>query len=133
MRHSKLLTVLSVLSAVLFSIHVTDDMVHGFDRVGIQNVIGIVILVVWVYGALVLVDRRSGLIVVLLAGLFAFIMPVMHWRGATVSSPAFASSPGAFRFLWILWALGTTGLLSFILAVQGLWSSRRTADSRPRL
>lgn len=123
---------MSVLSAVLFSIHVTDDMVRGFDRVGIQNVGGILILVVWLYGALVLAERRSGLIIVLLGGLFALVMPLLHWQGATVSSPAFAASPGAFRFLWVLWALGTTGLFSVIHAVRELWFYRRTADSRPR-
>ena len=124
MKHRVLLTVMSVLSTLLFSIHVMDDMVHGFDRVGPQNAFGILILVVWLYGALVSVERRSGLIIVLLGGIFAAGVTMLHLRGAVVTSREFALSPGAFRFLWTLWALGTTGIFSVILAARGLWSMR---------
>ena len=127
-----MLMVMSALSCLLFLTHVIDDFVHGFDRVGPQNVVGVLILVVWLYGALVLVDRRAGLIIVLLAGIFAAVIPVLHFQGSIVSSREFAMSPGAFRFLWTLWLLGTTGILSAILAVQGLWSGRKTAGSHPR-
>lgn len=41
MKNSSLLTVTSLLSIVLFSLHITDDAVHGFDRVGPQNVFGV--------------------------------------------------------------------------------------------
>jgi hypothetical protein len=119
-KHRVMLTVMSLMSVVLFSIHVIDDIVHGFDQAGIQNAIGILILVVWSYGALVLVERRSGLIILLLGGILATGVPLLHLRGAVVSSRAFAQSPGAFLFLWTLWALGTTGAFSVILAASGL-------------
>lgn len=122
MKHRVMLTVTSLISIVLFLNHVIDDMVHGFDRVGIQNVIGILILVVWLYGALVLVERRSGLIIVLLGGIFAAGMPLVHFSGAVVSSREFAQSPGAFLYLWTLWALSVTGTFSVVLAVSGLRS-----------
>jgi hypothetical protein len=117
-----MLTVTSLLSILLFSLHVTDDIVRGLDRAGPQNVFGMLILVVWVYAALVLVERRSGLIIVLLGGILTAGVPVVHLRGAFVTSRAFAQSPGAFFFIWTLWALSVTGALSVILAVRGLRS-----------
>jgi len=118
-KHSLMLTVTSLLSIVLFSIHVIDDIVHGFDRAGVPY-IGFLILVVWLCGALLLVERRSGLIILLLGGIFATVIPVLHLRGTVVTSREFAQSPGAFLFIWTLWALGVTGAFSVILAVLGL-------------
>lgn len=120
MKPSVTLTVTALLSILLLTIHVTDDMVHGWDRVGLQNIFGVVIMVVWLYGALVLIERRSGLIIVLVGGIFAAGVAVVHWRGAVVSSREFAMSPGAFRFIWTLWALSVTGAFSIILAARGL-------------
>lgn len=131
MKHSVLLAITSVLSILLFTLHITDDVVRGFDRVGPQNVIGILIMVVWLYGALVSVERRSGLIIVLLGGIFAAAVPVLHWRGAVVSSREFAASPDAFFFLWTLWALGATGAFSVLLAARGLWSLRAAKRKGP--
>jgi hypothetical protein len=124
-----MLRITSLLSILLFSIHVMDDIVHGFDRAGVQNVVGILILVVWLCGALVLTDRPLGLIIVLLGGILAAGVAVLHLRGAIVSSREFAQTPGAFRFLWTLWALGTTGTFSVILVGSGLWSRWRNAKA----
>ena len=125
MKHRIMLTVSSLLSILLFSIHVTDDIVRGIDRVGPQSVIGFLIMVVWLYGALVLSERRAGLIIVLLGGILAAGVPMLHFSGALVSSREFARSPGAFLFIWTLWALGVTGMFSVVLATRGLWSLRR--------
>lgn len=70
-KRNVVLTVMSALAALLFSIHVMDDIVRGLDRVGIQNVGGILILSLWLYAALLLVERRSGLIIVLVGGILA--------------------------------------------------------------
>lgn len=114
MKHNVLLPFTSLLSVLLFSIHVTDDIVRGFDKWGPQSLFGVLILVVWLYGTLVLSDRRSGLVIILIAGLMAALMPVIHMRADV------AKSSGAFLFIWTLFALGATGSLSVILAVQGL-------------
>jgi hypothetical protein len=45
-------------------------------------------------------ERRSGYIIVLLVGLFAAAMSVMHMRGAHYGE--IAKSPGRFFFLWTL-------------------------------
>jgi hypothetical protein len=59
----------------------------------------------------------------LLVGVFAAGMPVLHMRGVHYSE--IAASPGGFFFVWTLWALGGLGGITFTLSAQGLWSLRR--------
>ena len=73
------------------------------------------ILVVWLYGTLVLAERRSGLVIMLLGGLLA----AAHARHP-LEAGRIRKSSGAFLFIWTLFALGATGTLSAILAVRGL-------------
>ena len=129
MKHSVMLMVTSLLSILLFSIHVTDDIVRGMEGGGLQNLIGVLILVVWLYGTLVVADRRSGRVIVLLGSLFAAAVPVLHMRGAGVGGEL-AKSSGAFLFIWTLYALGVTGSFSFLLSVRGLRSRQSTSTDR---
>ena len=108
-----LLPVMSLLSILLLSIHVTLDIVRGVDKWGPQSLIGVLILVVLLYGTLVLAERRSGLVIMLFAGLFAAAMPVIHWRVSL-------TKPNTVLFLWTLFALGAIGTVTILLAVQGL-------------
>jgi hypothetical protein len=116
-RQNALLTVTSLLSLLLVSIHVTDDIVRGYEKWGFEKLSFVLILVVWLYGTLVLSERRLGRVIMLLGGLLAAIMPAAHMRG----TGAFVKSNGAFFFIWILFAAGATGVLSAILAARGLW------------
>jgi hypothetical protein len=80
-------------------------------------------MVVWLYGALVLAERPSGYVIMLLGSLLAFGVPVLHMKGKGVGvASGIAQSSGGFRFVWMLIALGVTGLFSAILSVRGLWS-----------
>jgi hypothetical protein len=115
MKPNVVLTVTSLLSILLLSIHVTDDIARGFDKWTPLSPIFCVVLGVLLYGALMLAERRSGLIMMLITGLGALGMPIIH-RGAG----AVAKSSGGFLFLWTLVALGATGTLSLILAIRGL-------------
>jgi len=126
MKHSALLTIASLLSILLLTLHVTDDIVRGISKAEPSNT-ALAVLVVLVYGTLVLAERRSGHVIMLLVGLFAAGMPVIHMRGAHYAE--IAKSAGGFFFVWTLWALGALGGLTFILSAQGLWSLRR---SHPR-
>jgi hypothetical protein len=121
------LTVLTVLSVVLMSIHISDDMARGFDSVGVQNVFGIVILGAWAYGALALQGRRSGYILQLLGGVFGVGVLVLHLNGKGL--PTLVRSSGGLFYYWVLLTLGTTSFLALVLSVQGLWSLRRGARS----
>ena len=49
--------------------HLTDDIVRGFEPGGLKNIIGVLIMVVWLYGTLVLAERRSGYIIILLGSI----------------------------------------------------------------
>jgi len=70
----------------------------------------------------VLPERRSGHVIILLVGLIAAAMPVMHMRGAHYGE--IAKSPGGFFFVWILGALGGLGGFTIILSARGLWDLR---------
>jgi hypothetical protein len=122
MKRNLTLVIASLLSILLLTLHVTDDIVRGISKPEPAN-LALLVLVVLLYGTLVLAERRSGHIIMLLVGLFAAAMPVMHMRG--VHYPDIAASRGGFFFVWTLWALGGLGGFTFVLAARGLWSLRR--------
>ena len=125
MKPQTTLVVTSLLSLLLLTLHVTDDIVRGISRAESSNT-ALIVLVVFLYGPLVLAERRSGHVIMLLVGLFAAGMPVIHMRGAHY--PEIARSAGGFFFVWTLWALGGLGGLTFVLAARGLWRLRRSAQ-----
>ena len=127
MKHSVMLTVASLLSVLFFTLHLTDDIVRGMEPGGLSNLIGgVLISVVWLYGTLVLAERRSGYILLLLESLLGLAIPVIHMKGKGVGvASGIANSSGGFFFVWILIALGVTALFSVILSARGLWSLRR--------
>ena len=122
MKQTLTLTMTSLLSIVLLTLHITDDIVRGISKAEPSN-IALVVLVIFLYGTLVLSERRSGHVIMLLVGFFAAAMPVIHMRG--VRYPEIAASAGGFFFVWTLWALGGLGGLTFVLSARGLWALRR--------
>jgi len=122
MKHNALLTITSLLSILLTTLHVTDDIVRGLSPPAIDNAFAIVILVVWLLGTLLLAGRRSGYIIMLVAGLFAAAIPVLHMSGARYAM--IAKSSGGFFFVWTLLAVGMTGTFSVILSARALWLLR---------
>jgi len=121
MKEHTILIVTCLLSILLATLHVTDDIVRGISKAEPSN-IALVVLVVFLYGTLLLAGRRSGYVIMLLVGLFAAAMPVLHMRGVRYSE--IARSAGGFFFVWTLWALGGLGGLTFVLSARGLWSLR---------
>ena len=119
MKPAVVLPIASLLSVFLLTLHVTDDIVRGISKAEPSNT-ALIVLAVFLYGTLVLADRRSGHIIMLLVGVFAAAMPVIHMRGAHYGE--IAKSTGGFFFVWTLWALGGLGGLTLILAARGLWS-----------
>jgi hypothetical protein len=123
MKHSVILPVASLLSILLLTLHVTDDIVRGISNAEPSNT-ALLVLVIFVYGTLEFAERRSGHVIMLLIGFFAAAMPVVHMRGTHY--PDIAKSPGGFFFVWTLWALGGLGGFTFIRSALGLWGLRRT-------
>jgi hypothetical protein len=122
MKPNALLMTTSLLSLLLMTLHITDDIVRGISPPGADNIGGVAIFLVWLIGALALPERRAGQIIMLLAGLFAAAMPVLHMTGR--GYVAIAKSSGGFFFLWTLFAVGSLGAFSMILAARALWVSR---------
>ena len=127
MKNNRLLVAMSLISIVLISLHITDDIVRGISPPARNNLGGVAIFVVWLAGTLMLGDHRVGYVIMLLGGLFAAAMPVLHMGGRSYLAVAQGGGFGGFFFVWTLFAVGTTGVVSMLLAVRALWSSRKPA------
>jgi hypothetical protein len=123
MKHSSMLAIASLLSILFFTFHLADDITRGFEPGKLSNLTAVPIFVLWLYGTLVLAERRSGYIITLLGGLFALVVPLAHMRGKGVGvTSSIGHSSGQLFFVWVLIAIGVTGLFSVILSARGLWS-----------
>jgi hypothetical protein len=120
MKQSVVLRIASLLSILFVTLHTADDIVRGMEPGTLFDLIVVPILVVWLYGTLVLAERRSGYVIVLLGSLLGCLVPVIHLKGAGVGG-AIAKSSGALFFIWTLIALGVSSLFSVVLCVYGLW------------
>jgi len=123
MKENVLLTIASLLTILLGTFHLADDVARGMSPGGLLNLVGIVICVILLYATLMLAGRRSGYVIILLASLLFMASPVIHMRGRGIGFGTIRS--GGFFFVWTLLALGVTALFSVILSVRGLWSLRR--------
>jgi hypothetical protein len=124
MKQNITLTITSLLSILSMTFHLSDDVVRGFEPGGFKNVSGVLILVVWLYGTLVLADRRSGHVIMLLGSILGAIVPLAHMRGAGLVGGRIVNSSGIFFWVWTLIALGVTANFSVILSARGLWRLR---------
>jgi hypothetical protein len=125
MKRNIVLTITSLVSILLLSFHLTQDALRekpGSWPAGPGNLVAILILLVLLMGPTLLAERQSGLVIMLLCGLFAAAMPVLH-----LTSPRFGlvPRPGQPFFMWTLIALGVIGLFSMILAARDLWRRGR--------
>jgi hypothetical protein len=129
MKQNLMLPIASLLLILLMTLHLTSDTIHaraGTPEAGGSTLVAVPILALWLYGTLLLAERRSGHIIMLVGSVIGIGMPVAHVMGAGgVFRGAIARSSPAFLFVWTLHALGVIGLFTFILAVRGLWSLRR--------
>jgi len=117
-----MLTVISLLSLLLLTFHLAHDIVYGYERGVVSNLIAVPIFVIWLYATLVLAGRRSGYIIILVGSLLAMGVPVIHMSGRGIGAGRVFGSSGAFFFVWTLIAIGVTSLFSVILSLRGLWS-----------
>ena len=126
MKHTLALTVASVLSVLLFTVHLAQDIVRGIEKGDASNFGAFPIFVIWLYGTLMLAERRSGYIIMLLGSLLGSVVPIVHMMGKGVGiGSRLARFDDHVFFVWTLIALGVTAMLSVILSAHGLWSTRR--------
>ena len=118
MKQNRLLIGITLASVVLLALHISQDIIFGFDRAGLNHLVGVGILLVITCGALLLPDRRLGQVIMLLGGVMAAGMLPLHMRNGL--RPEFLEKSGALLFIWTVYVLGVMGFLSIILAVRAL-------------
>ena len=128
MNERTVLVVASLLAIVLMTFHFTQDTLHaraGTPEAGGVTLVTVPILAVWLYGTLILAERRSGLIIMLIGSLLALAMPVFHVMPPAGIFHGEIAKGERFMFVWTLHALGLIGLFSLMLSVRCLWKLRR--------
>jgi hypothetical protein len=122
MKQSVMLTIASMLMILLSSLHLADDIVRGFEKGGPSDLVVVPMMVILLYGTLVLAERRSGYVIILLGSLLGAYVPVLHFKAAGgVAGGRIANSSGAFFWVWTLLALGVCAVFAAILSAHGLW------------
>jgi hypothetical protein len=123
MKHDRLLTIACLVSIVLMTIHVSDDVVRGFEPGGFKNLSGLAIFLVFLCATLLPERRRWSHVVLLLGSVLAAVMPAAHMLGKGLSPVA--ASPGGHFFVWTLFALGVSGGFGVVLSIRAMWGLRR--------
>jgi hypothetical protein len=123
MSSQRTLIITSLLSIVLFSLHWADEIARGIEPGTLDRTWGgLLILFVWLYGALVISERRSGLVIILLGALLSSGVAVLHMQGrGLVGGRIGVDSSGALFWVWTNIALGANELISTALALRTLF------------
>lgn len=123
MKNDVLLTVASMLLILFLTFHFSDEIARGMEPGGLNMLIPVFILVVWLHGTLVLAGRRSGYIIMLVGSIVGTGVPILHMAGKGLTGGRIApNSSGAFFWAWQNFMLCVISPLTVILSVRGLWS-----------
>lgn len=122
-----MLTITSLLLVLFLTFHLAQDIVYGYEPGGLANLVGgVLITVVLLVGILLLAERRSGYIIMLLGSLFSLLVPIIHMKGKGVGTASrLVHTSGHLFFVWSLLAIGVLGLFSAILSARDLWRLER--------
>ena len=123
MKQNLTLTIFALLSLVLTIVHITQDTM--FDKAGVDKTgtaIILTIMIVYLYGITELAGKRSGYAIMVLGGLATAYMPFLHNMGPIGTAKG-------FDFIFVLFAMGTTGIFSAIIAGQRLARTFRAPSS----
>lgn len=131
MNHKVTLTVTSLLSIILFSLHWADEVARGLEPGTMSALGGILLLAIWLTATLVFSDKRWGLAVVLLFSILAVGVPVLHMTGRGLVQGRYATNATMLFWVWTNIALGASGIVSFALSVRVLWSARAATAGGP--
>jgi hypothetical protein len=123
MKRNVTLTVVSLLTLVLLTLHLTHDTIRQAEG-SVKYPVPVVVFSVWLYATLMAPDRVWGHVIMLLGGLFGAGMIVVHANGIVVGKS------GGFFFVWTMFALSATGWVTSILSASGLWMAFRARRSR---
>lgn len=122
MKETAILTATSLLSILLTTFHLTDDIVFKISPGGLTNLTAVMYWVLWLYGTLVLAERRAGYIIVLVASLLALGVTILHLSGRGLVGGTIGASSEAFFFVWTVLTLAVTSTFAIVLSARALWS-----------
>ena len=127
MKRNVVLPIASLVSILLASFHLVDDIVYGSEKSAASNILIVVILAVWLYGTLMRPERRAGHVIMLLGSLLGLTVFLTHVTGTGgLAGIQIGKLSGAFFFVWTLLALAVVSLLSLTLSAYGLWGLLRS-------
>ena len=122
-KHNLTLSVLALLQVLFLTFHFVDDTLRaprGTVEAWGSTFVAVPLLVLWLYAALCLIERRAGLVLVLTLSVSSIGMSLLHMQG----SWGIGGRQPDFFFIWTMYVLAVAGLLSIFLAVDGLRSRR---------
>ena len=123
MKPGALLTGTTLINALFLTLHVADDIARGIDTIALHTLIAILVLGLWLYGALVLSGRPLGYVLQLLLAILGLGVVIIHLKGAHMGQIAVSS--GGVLFVWTLFVIATTSFMSVFLCVHGLLTLRK--------
>src|SRR5579872_5602186 len=115
------LTVTSLLSILFTIFHITDEISRGMEHARLNMVAPLMVVALWLYATLLLVERRSGLIIILLMSIIGIGIPIAHMTGAGLIGRRIANTGGIFFWVLTLFLLELNAAVAFVLSVQRLW------------
>ena len=118
------LTITALITIVLSSFHLADDVVRGIDPAA-TGYTAMMIVAVYLFSTLMLRERRWAHVIVLIGSLGATAVPYLHMQGSGLTGPRVVNAGAVFFWVWTLLALGVTASVSAVLAALGLWSLRK--------
>jgi hypothetical protein len=130
MNHRTTLTITSLLSILLFSLHWADEVARGLEPGTMAGAGGFAILAVWLSGPLVFGERRLGLAIMLLGAILVSAVPILHMQGRGLVNGRYANTDAMFFWVWTNIAMGASGMVSIVLSVR-VWSESRRGARRP--
>lgn len=122
MKPRLMLSVTSLLALLLTIFHLTDDTLLQVDG-SVKYPVPVIVFAVWLYGALKLSDKVSGYIIMLLGGLIAAGMIVVHSRTGVVHKT------GGFFFVSTMFTMSALGLFTVVVSGTALWQTFRSRRS----
>ncbi|HET7698498.1 MAG TPA: hypothetical protein VFK57_22475 [Vicinamibacterales bacterium] len=125
MKDTVTLTITSLVTILMLVLHLTIEIVHGVEPGNVSTYVGVLILAAWMFGALPLASGRSGLIIMLLGGIAAAGVSILHMRGAGLAGGRIGQTSDAFLWVSTLLTFGVTGTFSAFLAARALFNRPR--------
>ena len=123
MKPNVLLTIASLFSVLFLTFHISDEIARGMEPGQLNMLVPMLVLALFVYGALVLAGRRSGYIIMLIEAIVGTGVPVIHLTGVGLVGGRIAvDAGGAFFWVWGNWALFIVSVFALVLAIRCLWN-----------